>query len=308
MKRSHIGLISLVLVSLTLSGCGDPVKVYPDEVGYQINVNGIEKQEYQPGTYRLDWCGVNACPAMIRIQTSKAAHEVTVDRVFLPKSNVDLIDVKVAIQFRVKNNPGAKFLVAQEVASHPARDATSEGRERLIDSASIWRVYMERVAPATVIDALKHYDVNQTLSEVVSIGHDVRNKVNTLLTDSPIEVTELTFNNGIGTVPNEVITAKRKLYAVEEEQARLIKALTAGLKVEERRQAFQKVRVTNDKLNSSDAGLNYATYVNLKINERFADAAEHISDAATVAAQNHVPFAVGNMIPISQPTPAQEGK
>lgn len=286
-------------IALSLAGCGDPIKIYPNEVGFQIHASGIDDKEFQPGTYRLDFCFVDACPAIIRVQQSKAVHEVTVDRVFLPKSNVDLQEVKVAIQFRIKQKPSHRLLVAREVASEMAKDATSPDRERLITSEAIWNVYLGRIAPATVIDGLKVFTVDQTLSEVVKIGATVKDQVNASLIqhDSPVEVTELTFNNGIGNVPNEVITAKRKLYAVNEEQARQIKALTAGLKVETRRQAFQLVRVKNDKKNSADAGIPYGEYVNLKVLERFSDAAEHIANAAETAAQNKVPFAVGNMFP-----------
>jgi hypothetical protein len=84
-------------------------------------------------------------------------------------------------------------------------------------------------------------------------------------------VTEVGFPNGIGEPPAEVIDAKRKLYAVEEQKARDLKALAADLVVEEQRQKIQKLRTENDKANAAVAGVDFTTYVYLKNMERFAE-------------------------------------
>lgn len=296
MKKSKILIQGLGLTALPifLTGCGDQVTVYPNEVGYEINAHGVQANEFSPGTHRLDMCGTNACPALLREQHSKSAHEVTIERVFLPESKVDLEKVTMAVQFRIKDDPKARLQVAQEVASHPANDTHERGsnRERIITSDDVWNVYLQRVVPAIVIDALKNYTIDQTLSEVNAIGHNIRAQVNESIKDLPVEVTELSFNNGIGVVPEEVITALRKLYAVEAEKERQIRSLEAGVEIEKKRQTYQTLRVTNDKVNAAAANIPYDVYVKLKIAERFSDAAEETASAAVTAAQNHVPFGV----------------
>ncbi len=295
-------IIIILLIALILTACGQQVTVYPNEVGYKVNADGLSREEYPPGTHRLDACnGTSVCPSLIRIQNSRAAHEVTIDRVFLPISKVDLEHVGIAVQFRIKDNKKARLRVVTEVNPRPATDAhetNAQGREKIISTDDIWKVYLERVVPALVIDGLKSYSVDQTLSEVNTIGHNIRAIVNKELgDDNPIEITELSFNNGIGQVPSEVITALRKLYAVDSERERQIRSLIAGIEVEKRRQEYQILRVANDKKNAEAAGTTYAEYVRLKIAERFSDAAEDGAAAAMTAAENRVPFGIGNMTP-----------
>ena len=78
---------------------------------------------------------------------------------------------------------------------------------------------------------------------------------------------------------------ERHLYAVDEEKARTVRALAAELEVEEQRQAVQKVRAENDVLNAKIAGVPYDVYVELKTQERFADAADAM--ALAIAEGNH---------------------
>ena len=112
--------------------------------------------------------------------------------------------------------------------------------------------------------------IYDTTHEVVD-WQSFKTQINQMLAKTPVEVTELGFPNGIGEPPPEVLEAKRKLYAVEEQKARDIKALAAALTVEDHRQAVQTKRTINDLENAKTAGIDFATYVFLKNMERFAE-------------------------------------
>jgi hypothetical protein len=272
-------------MAMALVACGEMVTIQPNEVGFEISSSGVNPEIINPGATRLDFCGPGeACASLLRVEASKSSASMTITRVFLPKSNVDLENVTAGIQFRIKNTPEALRQVASEVRSVFADDRQST-RERKITSDAIYEVYIKRVVSGTIIDALKQYTVEETLSEVVLIGNYVKNEVNLALAETPVEVTELTFTNGIGTVPDEVITAKRKLYAIDENKERQIRALAAEISVEDKRQAFQKVRNLNDIKNAKQAGVPYDVYVSLKIEERRADALEKLADAANSSAE-----------------------
>lgn len=290
----YLSIIGLCLLAI---GCvGEEVRVNSTEVGYKITAEGLSNKEWSPGVYRLDWCsGVgDACDRFLRVDVGKHTTTISVTRVFLPKSNVDLENVEAAVQMQVKPTVEARQQVIKDVkAVVPDDSVAPNGIEKLITQEAIAEVYINRIIPEMIIQTLKQYTVEQTLSDVVEIGKSVQQAVNGSLTTSPVMVTELSFSNGIGQVPNEVITAKRKLYAVDEEKERTIKAISAELVVEEKRQAFQVVRVSNNKKNADKAGIPYGQYVELMTGERVADALETLAANSEMFASNGVPFGFG---------------
>jgi hypothetical protein len=144
----------------------------------------------------------------------------------------------------------------------------------LITAERVYETFLQRKAPDAIVTALREHTVDEVLTNVPEIAAHTKEKINKMLEDAPIEVTELGFPNGIGEVPEEVLIAKRRLFAIGEDKARKIKSLEAELSVEDQRQAVQQKRVQNDIINAKSAGVSYYEYVSLKIQERFADAAE----------------------------------
>lgn len=263
-------ILSTLFLSLFLVGCvGEQVTVQPGEVGRQLTDDGLEDELYDPGVFRLDhcWDSVEACPKLVRLQTQKATKEFTIDKLFLPKSNVDMTKVHIGIQFQVRMDDESINKAFSEVRPNYGDSDV----ELLISADELYKTFLQRKAPDAIITALREYTVEQVLSEVPEISEHCKKKVNEMLADTPVEVTELGFPNGIGEPPPEVLDAKRRLYAVEEQKARDIKALKAALIVEEHMQRVQGVRAKNDKENAATAGTDYATYTFLKTMERFAE-------------------------------------
>ena len=91
-----------------------------------------------------------------------------------------------------------------------------------------------------------------------------KSAVNEAIKDTPVEVTEFGFPNGVGTPPQVVLTAKEQLYAIDEEKAREIKALVAALEVEDQRQAVQRKRSENDTEIAKQLGIPVSEYIKLK--------------------------------------------
>jgi hypothetical protein len=270
--RRFLSVLAIAVAGVALSACGERVKVNPGEVAKQIDQGGLDDEILGPGAYRLDACLFGACPGLARLQVAKAAEEVTVGTVFLPKSNVDLSNVSFGIQFQIKREDKWINAAFNEIRSVPATDSGSS-RQRIITSEMIFETYIQRKAPQAVIAALRQYTVEQVLSEVDVIAEFVQKKVNEDLTGTPVRVTEFGFPNGIGSPPKVVLDQKRQLYAVAEQKERRIKQLEADLEIEQYRQAVQRVRVKNDRANAEKAGVPFDTYVFLKNMERFADAA-----------------------------------
>lgn len=256
----------LLSVSLFLVACGERVMIEPGEIGRQLTSGGMETENRPAGSFRMETCVLDACPRLIRMQMQLSTKEIKIDKLFLPKSNVDLTNVQVGLQFRVKPDDHSINRVFTEVKPSQMPDG-----QMAITTDMIYDTYISRKAPDAIITGLREYEVDQVLSSVPEISKYVKDKINEMLHDTPIEVTEVGFPNGIGEPPFEVLDAKRKLYAVEEQKARDLKALAADLIVEEQRQKIQQLRATNDTENAKILGMSSEKYVYLKNMERFAE-------------------------------------
>lgn len=273
-------LIGLFLYALMATACGERVTVETGEVGKVLGTHGLEEKVYPPGAFRLDTCAASACSKLVRLQVNKSTTVLTIDSLFLPKSNVDIANVQVGIQFQVKEDAKNIELIYAEVRPESAGDRTM-----MITAEKVYETFLARKAPDAIVTALRDHTVDEVLTSVPEIASHTKEAINKMLEDTPIEVTELGFPNGIGEPPREVLVAKRRLFAIEEEKARQIKSLEAELSIEEQRQRVQKVRVENDVINAKIAGVPYDAYVSSKNEERFADAADAM--AAAVAEGNH---------------------
>lgn len=262
--------IPVLFATLLLGGClGKEVTIETGEVGKILGTSGLEKQVLEPEAFRLDYCAIQACEKLVRLQVNKSTTQMNIDTLFLPDSNVDIRNVQVGIVFQVKKDEDSIAQIYDEVRPDPV-----EEQVMLISADRVYETYLARKAPDAIVTELRGHTVEDVLTNVPEIAEATKIAIEEMLGDAPIEVTELGFPNGIGEVPEEVIKAKRRLFAVDEEKARTVKALAAELEVEEQRQRVQKVRAQNDVINAKVAGVDYKTYVALKNEERFADAAD----------------------------------
>jgi hypothetical protein len=267
--RLPLALASLFAL-LLLSGCGDRVSILTGEVAKQMGTSGVEEKIREPGTFRMDACLLSACPKLIRLQVNMDTVDVNIDSLFLPKSNVDLTNVVAGIQFRIRPDHKSINTVYQDV---PPTQVS--GNVYLITTDAVWKRYGQRKAPDAIVTALRQYIVDDVLSNVPEIARYTRDKVNEMLAGTPIEITELGFPNGIGEVPDEVRQSKRRLFAIEDEKAREVKALAAALEVEDQRQAVARKRAENDAEIARALNISVAQYQCLRTMDAFADAAEN---------------------------------
>jgi len=294
--RRAIPLLSTAL----LTGClGQAVTIETGEVGKILGTSGLENKVLQPEAFRLDYCWISACEKLVRLQVSKSSTQMTIDTLFLPESNVDIKNVQVGLVFQVKKDDESIAQIYEEV-----RPDDVASQVMLISADKVYETYLARKAPDAIVTELRDHTVEDVLTNVPEIAEATKKAIEAMLGDAPIEVTELGFPNGIGEVPKEVIRAKRMLFAVDEEKARSVKALAAELEVEKQRQAVQKVRAQNDVINAEIAGVDYGTYVALKNQERFADAADAMAEAVAEGGNDVIVQA-----PAPPPEPApEEGK
>ena len=262
----------LVVTCMGLAGCGQPIQIPSGTVGRQLTTSGFDPKIYTPGAMRLDACPFTACPQMVILQTGLSAEEIDVGTVFLPRSNVDLSHVKLAVQFRVRSNQKSIDQVYQDVTSNVDK---SHSELRHITADMLYGIYLRRLVPNVIIAVLRDYTVEEVLSNVDKISQATLKKIREEMGDhQPIEVTEVGFPNGIGQPPEQVLNAKRNLYVVNENVTRQIRELQGQLEVEKQRQIVQQLRVNNDVANAKLAALEVGRYMLLKIMERFAD--EHV--------------------------------
>lgn len=261
------------VAALFLTACGDRTSIQTGEVGKVLGDRGLEDDIRQPGAFRMEACWVDACPKLVRLQVTKSTYLLTIDSLFLPESNVDIRKVEVALQFQVKQDKSSLDTVFNEVRAVVPEDASSDETKRilLITSDMVYETFLKRKAPDAIITELRTHTVDDILTQVPEIAATTKNQINKMLAETPVEVTEVGFPNGIGEVPQEVIEAKRRLFAIEEDRARKVKALAVDLVLEDHRQAVQRKRVHNDVANAKEAGVDYNSYVWLKTFERFAD-------------------------------------
>lgn len=282
--------IPLIFASLILAACGERTSIQTGEVGKVLGSHGLEPELRAPGTFRMDYCGTAACPKLVRLQVNKAASDLEIDSLFLPKSNVDIKNVKIGLQFKVKEDEASINKIFEEVRPVVAAEAQAGETNRvlIITAEMVYDTYLKRKAPDAIVTALRDHTVDEVLTNVPEIAEHTKNKINEMLKEAPVEITELGFPNGIGEPPAEVLLAKRKLFAIEEEKARQIKSLEAQLSVESQRQAVQRARVQNDLLNSKEAGISYDVYKRLSIDESLADAAHELAEAVATSSGNVV--------------------
>jgi hypothetical protein len=264
-------LIGILTAAALLAGCGEVVTIQPGEVGKQLTSRGLDSEIRAPGTVRLDSCGGAGaiCPKVVRMATGRTGTDVAIDSIFLPKSNVDVTNVKVGLQYRVRPDDASINKVFAEVRPQP--DERND-RQMFISSVMIWDTFGRRVVPAVVVDAMKDLVVEQAMNTGSELSGTVLSAVQRALKDSPIEVTQLEVVNT--DVPQAVLEAKRALFAIDDEKVRQIKQLETGMAIEERRQAFQVARARNDLMVAKSMGMSVGQYWCLKTAERLADAAD----------------------------------
>lgn len=263
------GLLAALLVS---TGCvGERVQVPPGSVGMVFGPDGLEEGVHAPGSFRLPYCHAwSACPYLVTVQVATESKSLTVDQVFLRRSNIPVTGVEIGVQFRVKQELIQKVLAE----SNPVNGESG----KLVDTDQVWNRYIQRKISDAILTVLRDKTVEQLLTETKEIGDECVAAANEMLADKPVEIVEVGFPNGID-IPETVLDAKNALFAVSEERARDIASLEAELEIESHRQAVQLARVKNDKLAAAHAEIPFDVYMQLKVNERRADALEAMAAA-----------------------------
>lgn len=275
MKRLILVFISLLSV-LFLAGCGDRVTINSGEVGKQLTTEGLEDIIRDPGSFRMNVCFPwEACPKLVRLETAVSAQEITVDSVFLPESKIILENVKFGIQYKIRDDKASK-----DAAFATMRPKVVGERELLITTEDVFSTYIVRKAPETVIVALRGYTVEQSLVEVEKISSYVKDALNESLKNTPVVITEFGFPNGVGVPPKLVLKAQEELFAIEAQKTRDIQALEADLTIQEHKQNVQLARAINDLEVAKKLNISVDKYMQLKILERFSDAAENGTSVA----------------------------
>src|SRR5574338_685966 len=173
MKFCNIILTSLLFIT----ACGEATSIQTGEVGKQLNTLGLEKEIRQPGTFRLDFCFTNACPKLVRLQINKSTADLEIARLFLPKSNVDITNVKIGLQFRVKDSEESINKVFEEVRPKAVEGQTGESnRVMLITAEDVYDTYLKRKAPDAIVSCLREYTVDQVLSIGPEISTHAKDK------------------------------------------------------------------------------------------------------------------------------------
>lgn len=283
-------LIPFLLLGLT-SCYGEQVTINPGEVGKILSSSGFEKEVYSSSSFRMTYCGSSGmiCPKLIKMQVSKNMEKLSIDQIFLSKSRVDVEKVEVGIQFQVKKDNASINKIFEEIPF-----TVTQSGERLVTTESIWKVYLQKTVADTVVSVIRNYTIEEILSKIPEISKETLVKLNQDLANSPVEITDVSYPNGIGDIPASVIESFRKLYAVEADKQRKIKELEASLEIEKQKQTIQRVRANNDVEIAKTLSMTPESYVKLKVQEKFAD-------AVTDAADNNQPFAFG--FPANTPAP-----
>lgn len=260
------------LFTLGLGGCGQPVTIQSAEVAKQLGANGFEDEVRTTGISRLDTCffWTKICPTIVKLSVGKNTNVLDFDSIYLPKSNVDIRNVKVGVQWRPRLNQKSLNTIFNEIYSDSDESSSSIRR---VYVERVWKNYGERVIPAAIVDILKDMNVDQAINTSSELSHAVKENVDKVLANSPIEVTQLDIINT--DVPDQVMQAKYKLFAIEDNKTRQIKELEVGIAVEQQRQALQVTRANNDKAIALKLGMTPAVYICLKTAERMADAADN---------------------------------
>lgn len=263
--------IILSALALSLGGCGELVTIQSAEVAKQLGGGGFEEEVRLTGITRLDACmpWTKICPTVVKMSVGRNTNVIEFDSIYLPKSNVDVKNIKIGVQWRPRVNTKSINTIYNELYS----DTTDSSKVRQIMVDRIWKNYGERIIPAAAVDILKDMTVDQMMNTSTELSGAVKENVDKILANSPIEVTQLDIINT--DVPETVLQAKYKLFSIEDNKNRQIKELEVGVSIERQRQALQVTRANNDKVIALQLGMTPAQYMCLKTAERFSDAADN---------------------------------
>src|SRR5574338_931084 len=176
--------VMLAAMACTTACVGERATIQTGEVGKQLTSSGLEKEIRKPGSFLMDYCGTfQACPKLVRLQVNKSTADLEIDSLFLPKSNVDIKNVKVGPQFQVKDDAKSIERVYNEV-----RPEHVEGSSQvlIITDDMVYETFLKRKAPDAIISALRDRTVEEVLVNVPEIAGAVRLKVNELVAGAPI--------------------------------------------------------------------------------------------------------------------------
>ena len=269
-EMKKIGIAVAFLLAIGLAGCGEVVSISPGEVGKQNTSSGLEDDIRSSGTMRMDSCwGTALCPTIVKLQMTSESTEVKIDSVYLPKSNVDISNVRVGLQYRIRDDKASINRVFKEVRAVPSERSS---RESVILSDKVWEVFGKRIVPSAIIDAIKDLNIDQMMNTGTELSAVVKQSVDRVMAGTPIVVTQLEIIDS--DIPEDVIKAKRALFAIEDNKARQLKELETGVSIEERRQTFQRLRAKNDAEIAKQLDMTAAQYMCLKVAGQLADAAE----------------------------------
>lgn len=263
-------------VIAVLAACsGDPVTINPGELGRIMDKDGLKPQIYEAGQKRLENCWSSwgeVCQKMSVLSVAKVTRGLTIERAFLPLSDIPLNDIQMDIQFKVKDDEISKNYVWNTVR---AKRHEMNSNILSVSSDAIFDALIKGPAASITIELLKLYDIDQILSGAKIISDAALVAINKELEDVGVEVTRIDFPNGLGTPPEIVLEAKERLYAVEADKARQLAEIEAQLVIEKKRQTVQRVRAANNieimKKVHNETGIDPAVYNSQQVAETFAD-------------------------------------
>lgn len=290
-------IVATLILTGLLSACsGEQVTIQTGEVGKQLLGKGLEEEIRQPSSMRLEYCSTStACARIVRLQVARTNADVKIDSLLLPKSNVDVTNIAVGVQFRVRQNKAAIERVFKEVTPQSVQ---GKSVELLISSTDVWNTFGKRKVQGAVADAFNDLTVDQAMALGGELNAFIKVKVDASLVDTPIEATELDVSNT--DVHEDVIKAKRALFAIEDSKARRIKELQANQAIEAQRQAFQVLRATNDAAIAKSLGISPAQYMCLKTMERLADAADDNKSTVVINGACGLEHTTNTVMPLKQ--------
>lgn len=171
----------VILASIGLSACGDPVEVPPAYVGKMSTQNGLQDDIIPPSKFRLDDFCLN-CDNLILAEASDYGVKETM-QIFMPKDNLNLT-VEVRGTFSVSNDKETMNRIFDRI---PA-EATNHERVKVIRMQRIYGTYAEPIIREVVRSVVTQYTIEEIMSQREAVGQRLAHEVATKLKPTPISV------------------------------------------------------------------------------------------------------------------------
>lgn len=167
--KKLLSLVSMLIMAVMLTGCGQRVTIAPNEVGQIMTPSGYNGNIIETSTFRLDFCGLpgQICDKLVTLD--KSDQEVTEDlKLFMPQ---DKLKMDFSVKLVLAVNPDQYQLLFTKVP------ATKDSTGYMIPLSKAYRTYAQQVILKVSREVMAQYKIEEIAANREAVGAQLANRL-----------------------------------------------------------------------------------------------------------------------------------